>query len=293
MKIGFIGLGVMGSGMCANIIRKHSDQVFVYDVDAVKIQQMESLGAVGVKSSLEAAERSEIIFTMVPRSEHSKAVWQEALPAMGPGKIGVDMSTIDPSVSLEIAGMIKETGAEFADCPVVKSKSAAEAGTLGIYAGCTEEIYKILEPMLYYMGAQVLHMGENGRGICMKICQNALSHEIQAAVNETMTLAGLNGIGVEEFAKAVSMGGARNSYLESKYEAIRDRNYQVAFPVKYALKDLNICRRLSEESGFDMPVLNLAINFLNEAVDMGLEDADNCACIEAVRKGTPLGLSSI
>ena len=107
-------------------------------------------------------------------------------------------------------------------------------------------------------------------------------------MNETLTLAQLNGITVDDFAKAVSMGGARNFYLESKYEAIRDRDYSVAFPVEYALKDLNICKRFSKDSGFSMPVLNLAIDFLNQAVDMGLAKKDNCACIEAVRKGTPL-----
>ncbi|MFS6554782.1 NAD-binding protein, partial [Parabacteroides distasonis] len=115
-------------------------------------------------------------------------------------------------------------------------------GTLGIYAGCTQAVFDILRPVLLYMGCQVLHMGENGKGIQMKICQNALSHEIQAAVNETLTLAQLNGISVDNFAKAVSMGGAGNFYLQSKYEAIRDRDYSVAFPVEYALKDLNICK---------------------------------------------------
>lgn len=286
MKIGFIGLGVMGSSMCANIIRKHSDQIFVYDVDETKIHFLEKLGATGCENSLQVVEKSDITFTMVPKTEHSIAVWKEVLSALKPGKIGVDMSTIDPSVSVKIAEMVKKTGAEFADCPVVKSKSAAESGTLGIYAGCSEQIFGILKPILLYMGNQVLRMGDNGKGISMKICQNALSHEIQAAVNETMTLAQLNGIGVEEFAKAVSIGGAHNFYLESKYEAIRDRNYQVAFPVKYALKDLNICKRLSTETGFEMPILKMAIHFLEQAEAMGLSEADNCACIEAVRRGT-------
>lgn len=288
MKIGFIGLGVMGGAMCANIIRKHDDQVFVYDVDSKKTRLLEEQGVKGMESSLAVAKNSDVIFTMVPRSEHAMAVWKEMLPAMNSGKIGVDMSTIDPSVSVEIAGMIKNAGAEFADCPVVKSKTAAIEGTLGIYAGCTQAVFDILRPVLLYMGCQVLHMGENGKGIQMKICQNALSHEIQAAVNETLTLAQLNGISVDNFAKAVSMGGAGNFYLQSKYEAIRDRDYSVAFPVEYALKDLNICKRFSKDSLFSMPVLDLAISFLNEAVAMGLEKKDNCACIEAVRKGTPL-----
>lgn len=288
MRIGFIGLGVMGGAMCANIVKKHDGQVSVYDVDQEKIRNLEKAGAVGMGSSLEVAGNSDLIITMVPRSEHSMAVWKEMLPVMTRGKIGIDMSTIDPSVSVEIAGMVKETGAEFADCPVVKSKTAAIAGELGIYAGCREEVFETIRPVLLYMGREVLRMGENGKGIQMKICQNALSHEIQAAVNETLTLAQLNGITVDDFAKAVSMGGARNFYLESKYEAIRDRDYSVAFPVEYALKDLNICKRFSEDSGFSMPVLNLAIGVLNEAVDMGLAKMDNCACIEAVRKGTSL-----
>ena len=213
-------------------------------------------------------------------------VWKEMLPAMRTGKIGIDMSTIDPSVSLEIAEMIRETGADFADCPVVKSKAAAQKGELGIYAGCTEIVFERIHPILSYMGSHVIHMGENGKGIQMKICQNALSHEIQAAVNETLTLAQLNGISVDDFAKAVSVGGARNFYLESKYEAIRDRDYTVAFPVEYALKDLNICERLSQESEFSMPFLELAIRYLEKATELGYGKADNCACIEAVRKGT-------
>ena len=120
----------------------------------------------------------------------------------------------------------------------------------------------------------------------MKICQNALSHEIQAAVNETLTLAQLMGIRVEDFARAVSYGGAANYYLESKYEAIRDRDYKVSFPVEYALKDLEICRRMTEKCEYNMPILQYAVSILQKTVEMGLEKDDNCACIEAVRKGT-------
>lgn len=289
MNIGFIGLGTMGGAMCTNIIRKHNGQVFVYDVLPEKAEKLKLMGASVCKSCRETAEKSDLVITMLPRSEHVKAVWQEMIPAMTAAKTGIDMSTIDPPVSIEIADRMKnEAGAAFADCPVVKSRQAAEEGKLGIYVGCEETLFERIRPVLSYMGEHVLRMGDNGMGITMKICQNALSHEIQAAVNETLTLAQLMGIRVEDFARAVSVGGAANYYLESKYEAIRDRDYRPAFPVEYALKDLEICRRMSEREEFPMPVLQHAVFLLEKAMEMGLARADNCASIEAVRKGTGL-----
>lgn len=289
MKIGFVGLGTMGGAMCANIVKKHDGQVFVYDMLPERMVQMETLGATGCKNCAETARNSDLIITMLPRTKHVTEVWHEMIPAMSAEKIGIDMSTIDPSASTAIADSVRaQTGAQFADCPVVKSKKAAEDGTLGIYAGCEKALFEKIFPVLSYMGEHVIHMGKNGMGITMKICQNALSHEIQAAVNETLTLAQLMGIRVEDFAKAVSYGGAANYYLESKYEAIRDRDYSVSFPVEYALKDLEICRHMTQNCEFQMPILQHAISLLNQAAEMGLARADNCASIEAVRKGTIL-----
>lgn len=292
MKIGFVGLGMMGGAMCANIVKKHDGPVYVYDVIPEKMEPLKALGAKTCSSCAEVAKNSDLVITMLPRTEHVKEAWNEMIPAIDAGKTGVDMSTIDVSASTAIADRIKkEAGAEFADCPVVKSKKAAEDGTLGIYVGCKKGLFEKISPILAYMGEHVIYMGENGMGITMKICQNALSHEIQAAVNETLTLAQLMGIRVEDFARAVSYGGAANYYLESKYEAIRDRDYQVSFPVEYALKDLEICRRMTEKCEYEMPILQHAIGILHETVEMGLEKADNCACIEAVRKGTVLDYS--
>ena len=105
------------------------------------MDQLAALGAIPCNSTLEVAENVDVLISMVPKSEHSKAVYGEALPAMGPDKICIDMSTIDPSVSMQIAKEIKATGAQFADAPVVKSKPAAIAGELGILVGCDEELF--------------------------------------------------------------------------------------------------------------------------------------------------------
>lgn len=253
MNIGFIGLGIMGESMCENIIKKHDGKVFVYDVLPEKTALLASLGAVGCGSALEVAENSDTVITMVPKSEHSRAVCEQILPAMMPGKIYVDMSTIDPSVSVELSKLVKAAGAQFADAPVVKSKPAAIAGTLGIYVGCDEELYETIRPILGYMGNNVIRMGGNGMGLVMKICHNTLVAEIQNGVNETLGLAQRCGISTDDFKTAISYGGGQNFYLDGQAEKLRDRDWTTAFSLENMNKDLGICASLSAEKGFPMP----------------------------------------
>ncbi|MBQ8077592.1 MAG: prephenate dehydrogenase/arogenate dehydrogenase family protein, partial [Eubacterium sp.] len=121
MKIGFIGLGIMGESMCENIVKKHSDTVYCSDLNKEQVKKLESLGATGCDSNIDVAKNADVIITMVPKSEHVTAVYTELLPYIDSTKICIDMSTIDPSVSVECANMIKAKGAQFADAPVVKS----------------------------------------------------------------------------------------------------------------------------------------------------------------------------
>ena len=165
----------------------------------------------------------------------------------------------------------------------MKSKPAAIAGKLGIYVGASRETYQTILPVLQYMGEHILYMGEVGKGIVMKVCHNSLVHEIQNAVNETMTLAGLYGIEVQDFADAVSIGGGQNFYLESKVEAIKKEDWTCAFPVEYAAKDPAIGGRLGESVGLLMPGLQAALDTMKHAIEMGLGKEDNSASILAVR----------
>jgi len=274
MKIGFIGLGIMGESMSANIVKKHDDKVFVSDINKAKVEQLAALGAVPCENNIEVAKNADVIITMVPKSEHVKGVYTELLPYIDSSKICIDMSTIDPSVSLEVAKMIKAKGAQFADAPVVKSKPAAIDGTLGVLAGCDEELFPVIEPILKYMGCNVIRMGENGTGITMKICHNALVAEIQNAVNETLGLATRLGISVDDFATAVSYGGAGNFYLESQKENLKNKNWTTAFSLENEHKDVNIAKNLSKEIGFDMPTLNHVVDIFNRGMELGMGKMD-------------------
>ncbi len=282
MKIGFIGLGIMGESMCGNIIKKHDDTVYAYDVVEEKTKKMADLGAVGCESALELAKKSDLIISMVPKSEHVRDVYGQVLPALDGTKTCIDMSTIDPSVSVEISKKVKEAGAQFLDAPVVKSKPAAIEGKLGIYVGGDEEAYERVKPILSYMGENIIRMGENGSGLVMKICHNALVSQIQNGVNETLHLAGKNGIGIEKFAEAISYGGGQNFYLDSKKDAIARKDYAVAFSVENMAKDVGICLKLAEECGYAMPGEENAGKVYKKALRQGHGKEDFSVTYEVV-----------
>lgn len=283
MKIGFIGLGIMGESMSENIVKKHSDSVYVFDFVEAKVKQLEALGAKGCSSALEVAKESDVIISMVPKSEHSKAVYTSILEALDASKLCIDMSTIDPSVSVEIAEIVKKTGAEFIDAPVVKSKPAAVAGTLGIYVGGSATAYEKAKDILLYMGENVIHMGENGKGLVMKICHNALVSQIQNGVNETAILAERNGIDMLQYAKAISYGGGQNFYLDSKAKAIGENNFTTAFSVENMSKDVNICMSLAEECGVVMSGEAATKSVYDQAMAEGLGSEDFSATVKIVR----------
>ncbi len=285
MKIGFIGLGIMGEAMCGRIVAGHDDTVYCYDVDPARTALLAEKGAVPCENGVELAEKSDVIITMVPKSEHVKAVYTSLLPVLGRGKICIDMSTIDPDVSLEVAAMVKKTGADFADAPVVKSRPAAEKGELGILVGCDDALFPAIRPVLAYMGRNIIRMGENGMGIVMKICHNSLVGQIQNGVNETMCLARRYGISPEDFHTAVAYGGAQNFYLDGQWEKLRDEDWTTAFSIDNMRKDAHIAMRMAAEQGFAMPGAANVMRVYDEAAEKGLGREDFRATYKIVKEG--------
>lgn len=292
MKIGFIGLGIMGTPMFLNIAKKHDDRVYCTDIvfenaEKAALSARESgAEAEAVKDNLTLAEKADLIITMVPKSEDSRSVYQGILPALGPGKTCIDMSTIDPYVSQEIAAFVSETGAEFADAPVVKSRAAAEAGKLGIYVGSTDELFEKIRPVLSYMGEQILHLGGNGKGLVMKICHNALVSQIQNGVNETSELALRNGIDARTYTRAIAAGGGQNAYLDNHVEMLAENDFPASFSLQNAAKDMNICMDLAARTGLPMPGEENVLRVYKKALEMGLQKEDWGATVKAYRELT-------
>ncbi|MGL5722824.1 MAG: NAD(P)-dependent oxidoreductase [Brevinema sp.] len=149
MTIGFIGLGIMGEPMSKNLLKKRTnDTLVVFDINPARIDLL----------TKEVVEKSDVIFSIVPKSEHVQSLCKDIQSAFKPGKIWADMSTIDPGTSIEVSQEISKTGAIFLDCPLVKSKAAAIDGTLGIYIGGDKAAFEKINDLL-------LCIGTNGAGL--------------------------------------------------------------------------------------------------------------------------------
>jgi 3-hydroxyisobutyrate dehydrogenase len=283
MKIGFIGLGIMGESMCENIVKKHNDDVFCSDLNKAQVKKLVEVGAKGCSTNIDVIKNADVIITMVPKSEHVRSVYTELLPYIDSTKICIDMSTIDPAVSIEVSKMIKAKGGQFIDAPVVKSKPAAIAGQLGIYVGCEESIFETIKPILGYMGNNIIRMGNNGMGLVMKICHNTLVSEIQNGVNETINLAQKYGISIDDFATAISYGGGQNFYLDGQWKNLKEENWKTAFSIENMHKDLGICQNMSKEQNFPMPGMENAKKVYDSCMEHGIGKEDFRATFKKVR----------
>ncbi|MGL5401320.1 MAG: NAD(P)-dependent oxidoreductase, partial [Plesiomonas shigelloides] len=199
------------------------------------------------------------------------------------GKITIDMSTIDPAVSIEVAKQVAATGAIMLDAPVVKSVPAAIAGELGIYIGGDKAAYESVKSVLAMMGANQIHLGDNGRGLVMKILHNVLVAQIQNSVNEMLSTGEFFGIDKESFNTAVSYGGGSNFYLTSKIGALVAENYATAFSLENMAKDVGIMKTLMQEDGLTLPGVDVVSRIYQQGLADGLGREDFCATYKVVK----------
>lgn len=284
MNIGFIGLGLMGESMSLNILKKLDCHLFVYDINPEKVEKLVQAGAIKTNSSFEVAKNSEIIITMVPKTEHVIAVHESLYKAVKPGQLYIDMSTIDPNVSKILATNLKKQKASMIDAPVVKSKSAAIDGTLGIYVGGSKEDYLRALPVLECMGKNIIHLGENGKGASMKLMHNMLVGTIQNGVNEILVLAEKANIDIEDFQKAIAYGGGQNFYLDGKGKSIHQRNFKTAFSVQHMYKDVHLAKDFIDSYHLNLPTTNHIVQIYDEAMNDGYGKEDFSASFKVVEK---------
>ncbi|EOI55423.1 NAD(P)-dependent oxidoreductase [Enterococcus gilvus] len=282
MKLGFVGLGIMGESMALNLVKKSNTEVYVFDFVKEKVQELVAEGAIAASSGKEVAENADIVFTSVPKATHVKAVHEEIYPVVKEGQIFVDMSTIAPKDSIALGEEMSKRRAYFLDSPVVKSKQAAIDGTLGIYVGGPKEQFEVIKPFLEMIGSAVVYMGTNGKGLVMKICHNMLVGEIQNGVNEMMVLANQNGINWEDFSAAIDIGGGKNFYLETKGKAIGTQDFTTAFSVENMYKDVNIAGEMISEQGLDLPGTKLVQAVYQSAMDKDFGGEDFSATFKIV-----------
>lgn len=255
-KIGFIGLGIMGKPMASNLVAK-GYSVTVNDLNETAVAELVAAGATRAASPAQVAERSEVIITMLPANKHVKQVVlgdNGVLQTAKPGTVIIDMSSITPVVSKEVAALAAEKGVEMLDAPVSGGEPKAIDATLAIMVGGKEEVFEGVKDVLYAMGTEVTLVGGNGSGTTAKLANQVIVNLNIAAMSEALVLATKAGIDVEKMYQAIRGGLAGSAVLDAKAPLILDRNFVAGGRIDINMKDITNVIDTAHEIGVPMPL---------------------------------------
>jgi 2-hydroxy-3-oxopropionate reductase len=255
-KIGFIGLGIMGKPMAMNLLKAGFD-LTVYDIRPEPVKEVIAAGAKEGSSSRDVAEKNEVVITMLPNSPDVKlAVLGEngVLEGAKPGTILIDMSSIAPLVSKEVAAKAAEKGVEMLDAPVSGGEPKAIEGTLSIMVGGKKEVFEQVEDILKVMGASAVLVGDIGSGNMAKLANQIIVALNIAAMSEAMVLATKAGVDPEKVYKAIRGGLAGSTVLDAKVPLALKGNFKPGFRIELHIKDLQNALDTAHEVGVPVPL---------------------------------------
>lgn len=253
MKIGFIGLGIMGKPMVRNLL-KAGHEVWVNNRSKAPMEELAKDGAHAV-SRQELAENSEIIITMLPNGPQVKEVMLgDVVNYMHAGQIFIDCSSISPVVSKEIAGVLAEKGIEMLDAPVSGGEPKAIDGTLSIMCGGPKQLFDKYYDLLKVMGASAVHCGDvNGAGNTVKLANQIIVAVNIAACAEAYSLSTMAGVDPEKVFEAIRGGLAGSTVMNAKVPMMMEGNFKPGFRIDLHIKDLN--NALDTGHGLGTPML--------------------------------------
>ena len=261
MRIAFIGLGNMGSGMAANQARG-GRQVAAFDLSAEAMQRAQQAGCTPAGSAAEATAEADVVITMLPAGPHVRKVYEEQVFGKAPrGTLLIDCSTIDPETAREVAGRAQNEGYVFADAPVSGGTAAAEAGQLAFMVGCHDEDFAAVEEALQPMAKAVIRAGKHGTGQAAKICNNMLLGISMIGTCEAFALAERLGLEADRFFEIASKSSGQcwsvTSYCPVPGPvpaAPSNRGYTGGFAVRMMLKDLKLAQAAAAHENAATPL---------------------------------------
>ncbi len=283
-SVGFLGLGIMGSRMAANVARAGCP-LSVWTHTAGKAERWASEhGATALATPAAVAARSDNDVSMVVDGEQVASVLLGeggVIEAARPGLLCVDMSTIAPPDTRRIGAALGERGARMIDAPVTGSSPRAEDGSLTIMVGGDPEDFARARPLLEVMGRLIAHVGELGQGEMLKLINNSLGAANAAAVAEALLLARATGIDLDSFVQIVSAGSGASAQLELKSRSMREHDYATLFKTAHMLKDVRLCLEEAQAAGTPFPSASHARDLLSATMGRGYGEEDYAAIIEA------------
>jgi 3-hydroxyisobutyrate dehydrogenase-like beta-hydroxyacid dehydrogenase len=278
-KIGFIGLGIMGSSMAANLLKKGYSLV-VYNRTSAKAGPLIRQGAVQAGSPSAVGEQADVLFTMLgnPQAVQETAEGENGfLKRMKPGALWVDCSTVNPSFSRLMSARAALMDVRFLDAPVFGSKNAAERGELTFYVGGRSEDLEICRPMLEAMGQRVVHIGDQGMGSSIKVCFNLMLGQAMVGLTEAIHLGESLGLPRPVMLESLMSAPVTAPALAGKRQKLETGRYETDFSLQWMRKDLQLAAETGYEQKVPLPVTNAAKEVYALADQAGLGEEDYSA----------------
>ncbi|TAN27079.1 MAG: 2-hydroxy-3-oxopropionate reductase [Castellaniella sp.] len=281
--IGFIGLGIMGTPMAANLI-KGGHKLVTYTRSKTPLSLLDA-GAKPLTSATEVAKAAEIIITMVPDTPDVEAVLfgeNGVAAGLSKGKIVIDMSSISPVATKEFARKINELGCEYLDAPVSGGEVGAKAGSLTIMIGGNQAAFDTCKPIFDLMGKNVTLIGKNGDGQTTKVANQIIVALTIEAVGEALVLASKAGADPVKVRQALMGGFASSRILEVHGERMIKRTFDPGFRINLHQKDLNLALSTAKQLGMSLPSTAIAQELFNACVAHDGAGWDHSGMVRAI-----------
>jgi 3-hydroxyisobutyrate dehydrogenase/glyoxylate/succinic semialdehyde reductase len=285
MKIGFIGLGIMGSRMAENL-RKKGHELVVYNRTKDKAQGLLANGAAWAESPAEVAKHVNILFTMLSKPDAVAEVAllgkRSFLDKLLPSSLWIDCSTVNPSFSKLMAMEAAGRKVRFLDAPVGGSKGPAEQGQLLFFVGGVGEDVAAAMPLLECMGKAVFHVGGHGMGSAMKMVNNILLGQAMVAFSEALAFGESLGITKQSMFDTLAASPVMAPFLNFKRQKFENADFSVEFPLQWMHKDLHLAAETAYETGAALPATNVAKEIYALAMRAGLGEQDLSAVYKVI-----------
>lgn len=282
-NVGFVGLGLMGKPMAANLLRA-GHRLTVHNRSRPAVDELVALGATGARSAAETAADADVVITMLPDGPDVRAVAEQLFEAARPGTLLVDMSTIAPLVARDLSAQAVERHLSMLDAPVSGGDVGAREGTLSIMVGGREEDLERARPLFEALGTTITHVGEAGAGQVVKACNQIVVALIFQALSEALVLGSKAGVEPAKILDVLGGGMAANRVIEIRRRNFLEHDFAPGFKARHHAKDLAIVLDTARELDVALPATALMAQAFAALQSHGRGDEDDSALLTLVEE---------
>jgi len=291
MKVGFIGLGNVGGKLAGSLLRNGVDLV-VHDLDADLVAAFEARGAAAGASPEAMMAACDAVITCLPSPSACDKVVSAMLPAMGPGKIWLEMSTTDAAEVTRLAVEVTAKGGAAVDCPVSGGCHRADTGNISIYAGCDRATFERVLPILTIMGRRVLHTGDVGTASTLKVMTNYLATANLMTLCEALTVMKAAGLDMATTYEAIKISSGTSFVHETESQLILSGNRDVNFTMDLVQKDIGLFQTIADRHNVPLEISPLMIEILTDGQRRYGERAQSDELICRLEEATGLSVTA-